>query len=62
MLRSYIFLTIAWILIFICGVVVGVLLPINTEPPVGNDRIVEKPEPLFNHHLKKGVENLIWNS
>lgn len=57
-MRSYILLTVAWVFIFICGYVVGILLPYDFTP-VGNDRVVEKPV-LFDPPLKKGVENLNW--
>ena len=49
-MRSYILLTAAWVMIFICGCVVGVMLPIDTTPVgkgVGHmERVVEPAIPI----------------
>lgn len=52
-MRSYILVTAAWIMIFICGCVVGVMLPYDPFP-VGNERVVSEPVP-----MKKGVDGLV---
>jgi hypothetical protein len=41
------------------GAIIGLYFVPAAAPPVGNDRIVEKPV-LFDPPLKKGVENLNW--
>jgi len=46
------------ILVLIIGLIIGIFF---TAPPVGNTPVPEKTQ-LFDKPLKKGVENLIWQS
>ena len=47
------------VVVFVLGLIIGVMLP-APEPSVG-EPVPEKTQ-LFDRPLKKGVENLIWQS